>query len=58
MLERVCFGKNKLLKSVVFGDIAHLVERFHGMEEAWGSNPHISTQKTSEQLMKQINSTL
>ena len=25
------------------GDIAHLVERFHGMEEAWGSNPHIST---------------
>ena len=25
------------------GDIAQLVERFHGMEEVWGSNPHIST---------------
>ena len=25
------------------GGIAHLVERLHGMQEVWGSNPHVST---------------
>ena len=31
------------------GGIAHLVERLHGMQEVWGSIPHVSTRlKTLE----------
>ena len=32
-----------MLQCFVRGGIAHLVERLHGMQEVWGSSPHIST---------------
>lgn len=34
------------------GDIAQLVEHFHGMEGVWGSNPHISTNKIKTMKFK------
>lgn len=36
-------AKQCALGNVQFGAVAHLGERFHGMEEAMGSNPISST---------------
>ncbi len=41
-----------MLQCFVRGGIAHLVERLHGMQEVWGSSPHIST-KNGIKLRKQ-----
>ncbi len=35
----------RALKLEIDGPLAHLVERFHGMEEATGSNPVWSTKR-------------
>ena len=35
--------QNVMLQWKVYGGIAHLVERLHGMQEVWGSSPHVST---------------
>ncbi len=37
------YNLNLLIKSYPLGALAHLVERFHGMEEVIGSNPICST---------------